>query len=207
MNRKEIASSFWLKQAPDLSSMLLRKEAPFIDAKERSEILGYLPSFRGKTVLDLAAGIGRFTEEFAKEAKRVVALDFSSRFIERNREKNKECANIEWICCDAMDASFQEQEFDLIFASWLFLYLENEELALLTERLRKWVKPSGHLFFRESCEATSRISSKNGYYAHYRSCWDYEQLFRNWKLVKQGSICAYEKLLADPFKCYWLYQP
>jgi phosphoethanolamine N-methyltransferase len=35
-----------------------------------------LPSFEGKSVLELGAGIGRFTGELAKTAGNVLALDF-----------------------------------------------------------------------------------------------------------------------------------
>lgn len=35
-----------------------------------------LPPFEGKSVLELGAGIGRFTGELAKKAGQVIALDF-----------------------------------------------------------------------------------------------------------------------------------
>ena len=35
-----------------------------------------LPSYEGKSVLELGAGIGRFTGELAKTAGNVLALDF-----------------------------------------------------------------------------------------------------------------------------------
>lgn len=35
-----------------------------------------LPSYEGKSVLELGAGIGRFTGELAKKAGNVLALDF-----------------------------------------------------------------------------------------------------------------------------------
>lgn len=40
------------------------------------QVLSLLPPFKGKTVLELGAGIGRFTGELAKEADQVIALDF-----------------------------------------------------------------------------------------------------------------------------------
>jgi ubiquinone/menaquinone biosynthesis C-methylase UbiE len=38
--------------------------------------MSLLPSFEGKSVLELGAGIGRFTGELAKTAGHVLALDF-----------------------------------------------------------------------------------------------------------------------------------
>lgn len=41
--------------------------------------------------------------------------------------------------------------FDLIFSNWLLMYLSDAELCSLTEKMLSWLRPSGYLFFRESC--------------------------------------------------------
>lgn len=40
------------------------------------QVLSLLPPYEGKSVLELGAGIGRFTGELAKKAGTIVALDF-----------------------------------------------------------------------------------------------------------------------------------
>lgn len=47
------------------------------------QVLAILPSYAGKTVLELGAGIGRFTGELAKEAGHVIALDFIDSVIKK----------------------------------------------------------------------------------------------------------------------------
>lgn len=42
-----------------------------------------LPPYEGKSVLELGAGIGRFTGELAKEAGHVLALDFIENVIKK----------------------------------------------------------------------------------------------------------------------------
>jgi phosphoethanolamine N-methyltransferase len=42
-----------------------------------------LPSYKGKSVLELGAGIGRFTGDLAKEAGHVLALDFIESVIKK----------------------------------------------------------------------------------------------------------------------------
>lgn len=42
-----------------------------------------LPTFEGKSVLELGAGIGRFTGELAKKAGQVLALDFIDSVIKK----------------------------------------------------------------------------------------------------------------------------
>jgi ubiquinone/menaquinone biosynthesis C-methylase UbiE len=48
-----------------------------------AQVLSVLPSYKGKSVLELGAGIGRFTGELAKEAGHVLALDFIESVIKK----------------------------------------------------------------------------------------------------------------------------
>lgn len=207
MNRREAVLTYWSSKPPHITSMLLKKNAALIDAEEKPEILKLLPSFQGKTVLDLGAGIGRFTSEFAKSAKNVVAVDLCPHFIEANRELNRSCQNIEWICQDALDADFKPKQFDLIFIYGVLMYLPEQELQLLSQKLHSWLKPKGTLFFVETCAPVTHFSATEMYYAHFRSSLDYDKAFKSWKLINQGNIQAYEDILADPLKCFWIYAP
>ena len=47
------------------------------------QILSLLPPFQGKSVLELGAGIGRFTGELAKKAGQVIAVDFIESVIKK----------------------------------------------------------------------------------------------------------------------------
>jgi protein-L-isoaspartate O-methyltransferase len=47
------------------------------------QILSLLPSYEGKSVLALGAGIGRFTGELAKTAGHVIAMDFIESVIKK----------------------------------------------------------------------------------------------------------------------------
>jgi phosphoethanolamine N-methyltransferase len=205
MNRREAVLTYWSSKPPHITSMLLKKNAELIHEEEKPELLKLLPPFAGKTVLDLGAGIGRFTAEFAKTAKKVVAVDLCPHFIEANKQANSSHTNIEWICSDALDLNFKPQQFDLIFIYGVLMYLPETELQLLEQKLRLWLKPKGTLFFVESCAPVTHFSKTEMYYAHYRSTLDYDKLFKNWTLLNQGNIQAYEDLLADPLKCFWHY--
>ncbi|HSX26388.1 MAG TPA: methyltransferase domain-containing protein [Chlamydiales bacterium] len=199
-------AKFWLSKNPTLQSMCLNRHAETIDALERPEILHHLPSFANSTVLDLGAGIGRFTGEFAKSARKVIALDFSPHFLEANQQAHICFSNIEYLCSDATRAKFPPHSFDLIFISWLFMYLNNSQLQRLSRRITRWLKPQGILFFRESCAPKTTLYRNDGYYAHYRSMPDYSRLFPKLTLLKQDNIRAYEDLSADAFKCFWVYK-
>ena len=186
--------------------MFLNPAAEEIDRLERAEILSYLPSWEGKSVLDLPAGIGRFTSEFVREAKVVVAADICSHFLKEIRRQNRAYKNIDYRCSDAMDLTFPPASFDLIFISWLLQYLEDGEVDALTTRLAAWLKPGGRLFLRESCGPQRTISLNPSYFAIYRSLPEYHRFFGGkLTLLREGNIRAYEDLRADPFKCFWLF--
>ncbi len=204
--RAEAVLKRWEGVPSTVYSMMCVAEAKQLDVLERPEILSYLPHFKGKTILDLAAGIGRYTGEFAKEAEKVVAVDIAKNHIEQNRLNNAVYKNIDYICKDAMDLQLEPNRFDLIFISWLFMYLEDEEVTFLVRKISTWLKPGGTLFFRESCAARLRRSEVNDYFAIYRGLSDYPQFFKEgFSLVKEGSVMAYEDVMANPFLCYWVY--
>lgn len=46
------------------------------------------PSIQGKTVLELAAGIGRFTGDLADKAKFVTVVEFMETFMKANIQAN-----------------------------------------------------------------------------------------------------------------------
>ncbi len=208
MGNRAMSKTYWETRLPVIQSMYLSplygKE---LDELERPELLSYLPPFAEKNVLDLGSGIGRYTGEFAKSAKRVVSVDFAAQMVAENRRLNAALTNIEYIISDAMNLDFPQNSFDLIFTNFLFMYLEDNEVALLIDRISTWLKPNGFLFFRDSCAAVREENSNPSYFAIYRNLIEYPSFFKeNWILQKEGNILAHEIVCADPFKCYWLYQ-
>ncbi|URE23928.1 phosphoethanolamine N-methyltransferase [Musa troglodytarum] len=82
---REAQKSYWMEHSSDLTveAMMLDSRASELDKEERPEVLSLLPPYKGKSVLELGAGIGRFTSELAKEAGHVLALDFIESVIKK----------------------------------------------------------------------------------------------------------------------------
>ncbi|RWW17220.1 hypothetical protein GW17_00018861 [Ensete ventricosum] len=82
---REVQKIYWIEHSKELTveAMMLDSHASELDKIERPEVLSLLPPFEGKSVLELGAGIGRFTGELAKEAGHVLALDFIESVIEK----------------------------------------------------------------------------------------------------------------------------
>jgi len=95
-------------------------------------VLSILPSYEGKSVLELGAGIGRFTGELAKEAGHVLALDFIDSVIKKNEEINGQIyKNITFKCADVTspELNIEDNSIDLVFSNWLLMYLNDEEVT------------------------------------------------------------------------------
>ncbi|KAG0590208.1 hypothetical protein M758_1G079200 [Ceratodon purpureus] len=175
--------------------MMLDSQASKLDLEERPEILGLLPPFKGKNVVELGAGIGRFTGELAKTAGHVVAMDFMENLIKKNEDTHGHCGNIDFKCADVTspDLDIPDSSTDLVFSNWLLMYLSDEEVATLTERIMKWLRPGGYIFFRESCFHQSGDHKRKNNPTHYRQPSDYTKIFEQTHVEEaDGSFYEFE---------------
>ncbi|AAF79704.1 T1N15.22 [Arabidopsis thaliana] len=161
-----------MEHSSDLTveAMMLDSKASDLDKEERPEVLSLIPPYEGKSVLELGAGIGRFTGELAQKAGEVIALDFIESAIQKNESVNGHYKNIKFMCADVTspDLKIKDGSIDLIFSNWLLMYLSDKEVELMAERMIGWVKPGGYIFFRESCFHQSGDSKRKSNPTHYR---------------------------------------
>ncbi|KAK8457311.1 hypothetical protein SEVIR_3G162900v4 [Setaria viridis] len=179
---RKVQKSYWEEHSKSLTveSMMLDSRAADLDKEERPEILSLLPSYKGKSVLELGAGIGRFTGDLAKEAGHVLALDFIESVIKKNESINGHHKNITFMCADVTSPNLkiEDNSFDLIFSNWLLMYLSDEEVEKLVGKMVKWLKVGGHIFFRESCFHQSGDSKRKVNPTHYREPRFYTKVFK-----------------------------
>ncbi|KAK2421910.1 S-adenosyl-L-methionine-dependent methyltransferase superfamily protein [Trifolium repens] len=181
-DEREVQRSYWKEHCADLSveSMMLDSNASNLDKEERPEVLSLLPEFEGKSVLELGAGIGRFTSELAQKAGQLLAVDFIESAIKKNENTNRHYKNVKFMCADVTSPNLHisEESVDLIFSNWLLMYLSDEEVKNLVERMVKWLKVDGYIFFRESCFHQSGDSKRKYNPTHYREPRFYTKVFK-----------------------------
>jgi phosphoethanolamine N-methyltransferase len=101
---------YWVKHSSqaNIQEMLLDTNAEAISDHELPEILSLLPnsSVKGKRILELGAGIGRFTRVLAQQAEHVTAVDFIEKFVKKNQELNFDLNNITHMQADATKLDF-----------------------------------------------------------------------------------------------------
>ncbi|KAJ0106283.1 hypothetical protein Patl1_19629 [Pistacia atlantica] len=131
---REVQKNYWIEHSADLTleAMMLDSKAADLDKEERPEVLSQLPSYEGKSVLELGAGIGRFTGELAQKAGQLIALDFIDNVIKKNEEVNGHYKNVKFMCADVTspDLKIADESVDLIFSNWLLMYLSDNEVNI-----------------------------------------------------------------------------
>lgn len=194
---------YWAKHTgdnPTESTMMLMKEgsADVISNAERKEIFDKLGDIAGKTILELGAGMGRYTKLFPeKKAKSVHALDFMEASIKKNEELNGPPKNPTYTFqqADVTQVDF-EQQFDVVFSNWLMMYLSDQEIESLAVNMARWCKPGGVVFFRESCAGgPSGDKPRAGFNpTNYRQAGHYTRVF--------DSVPGLERVTHDQLKSY-----
>ncbi|KAJ9676819.1 hypothetical protein PVL29_022025 [Vitis rotundifolia] len=204
---REIQKNYWVEHSADLTveAMMLDSKAADLDKEERPEVLSLLPPFEGKSVLELGAGIGRFTGELAQKAGQVISLDFIESVIKKNESINGHYKNVKFMCADVAspELNFSSESMDLIFSNWLLMYLSDKEVEELVERMVKWLKVGGFIFFRESCFHQSGDSKRKVNPTHYREPRFYTKVFKECQ-TRDGSGNLYELSLVS-CKCIGAY--
>ncbi|XP_065840487.1 uncharacterized protein [Oscarella lobularis] len=210
---------FWEMHSSQASmeKMFLDSHAKEIESVEKPELLSFLPNFDGKRILELGAGIGRFTGEFASKAKHVTAVEFMAKYLEVNKETNARYSNIDFLCCDVTKLHL-ENSYDFVFTNWLLTYLTDEEISTLLRKAVRWLPEGGHLFFRESCffqsgdaklgsDDPSKYRHPLSYHSFIDSAVVKEEAVGKWsslQLVWSRSLQAYIKFKSSPNQVCWL---
>uniref|UniRef100_A0A1I7V1C6 phosphoethanolamine N-methyltransferase n=1 Tax=Caenorhabditis tropicalis TaxID=1561998 RepID=A0A1I7V1C6_9PELO len=186
--RRANFKSFWDKYSdkPDTNSMMLNHSAEELESSDRADILASLPLLHNKDVVDIGAGIGRFTTVLAETARWVLSTDFIDSFIQKNQERNSHLGNINYQVGDAVGLKMESSSVDLVFTNWLMMYLSDEETVEFIFNCMRWLRGNGVVHLRESCSEPSTGRSKaksmhdaaNANPTHYRFSSLYINLLR-----------------------------
>ncbi|KAI1727707.1 methyltransferase domain-containing protein [Ditylenchus destructor] len=222
---RDVYRNFWngFSSKADNSSMMLNKDADQLEALDRENILASLPDYTGMDVLDIGAGIGRFTTIFAQRARHVISSDFIDEFIKKNRQLNSHFKNISYQVGDAIGLQLAHSSLDMIFSNWLMMYMSDDEVLQFLSNALQWLRPGGFIHLRESCsesstgKATASLhDSKNTNPTRYRFSSSYIQLLQairytdsdgqQWRLNVEWScsVPTYVKYFNNWRQVHWL---
>jgi ubiquinone/menaquinone biosynthesis C-methylase UbiE len=118
-----------------------------------AEIVGRMREWglvgRGRDLLDIGCGIGRFEEALAGEAASVVGIDVSGGMIAEARARCADLPNVRLLQCSGRDlAMFGDASFDLVFSVDAFPYLVQSGMTLAARHVAeaaRVLRPAGDL--------------------------------------------------------------
>lgn len=94
----------------------------------------------GERVLDVAAGTGTSSVEYAKDGAMVIASDFSAGMVEEARRRHPE---LEVVQADALDLPFPDEVFDVVTVSYGIRNVSDHRAAL--REMARVTRPGGRL--------------------------------------------------------------
>lgn len=194
LNKKDI-KHFWDLQAEKASHLKLEgisnleEDQVLLEEKlllENRKVKDWLGNLDDLSILDLGSGTGQWAINFARQALKVVAVEYSEPMLSHAIElaKNEEIENIEFICKPAQEY-VGELTFDLIWISGLLIYLEDNDCESLIEHCKANLSSVGRLVLRDGTGIMGRheIDSaysptlKTTYSAVYRTREEYRKMF------------------------------
>jgi 2-polyprenyl-3-methyl-5-hydroxy-6-metoxy-1,4-benzoquinol methylase len=118
-------------------------EAP--TAMENQFILRRMGSLRGKTLLDIGAGLGESSVYFALQGAQVTTVDVSAGMVETASALAKRFGvKLKGMVSSAEDLEVPDESYDIVYIANTIHHVQNR--PLLFERVRRALKPGGRFF-------------------------------------------------------------
>ncbi len=138
---------FWDRAASSYDKEEQKDEKTYQQIIEKTK--GYLKST--DIILDFGCGTGLFANEIAKAAKKIHAIDISSKMIAKAKFKaqKQEILNVEYTRSTIFDERLKEGTFDVIL-SFYILHLVDDTQAVM-QRMNELLKPGGLIIFATPC--------------------------------------------------------
>jgi cyclopropane fatty-acyl-phospholipid synthase-like methyltransferase len=209
MIEKEKVKRFWdarannYKSLPFESIVNLEQDADNLELKIRLEtekVFSWLPVIKGKTILDLGAGVGQWSFRFVDNgAISIVAVEYSEPLVEIGRKEAlfRGFKNVEFVVSPA-EKFMPTGTFDIIFISGLFVYMNDDQATELMTNLMKPCRKESVILLRDGTgingrhEINDRFSEHLNvhYSATYRTRNEYCEMFNNagFSLVKDENM-------------------
>lgn len=129
----------------NLEAVLVREcfEAP--TALENKFILSKMGDLRGKTILDIGAGLGESSVYFALQGARVTTTDISPLMVDKVRQlAAKFNVQVEGIVSTAESLNVPQEHFDFVYIANTIHHVHERERLFL--QIRRALKPGGSFF-------------------------------------------------------------
>ena len=158
--------------AADYESKRFSDGGRLIDEREKRAVLSAVGPVKGKRMLEIACGTGRFTTMLAERGADIVGLDISPAMLQEGREKARAAGvddRLEFMRGDAARLPFPDGHFDAVFAVRFFHLVDTpEEYLAEIARVSKdlvvfdtYNRLSGRVLYNWALPMGSRLYSRS----------------------------------------------
>ena len=100
-------------------------------------------SLKGKKVLEVGCGAGRFTEILAQYADEIYVVDATDAIL-ACKDNTKDFKNIKYFKCDLLNMPFLKASFDVVVCIGVLQHTENVKKSVV--QIAEFVKPGGKIY-------------------------------------------------------------
>ncbi len=132
---------------------------------------------RNGAVLDLGCGIGYWTGYFARNFRKVIAIESSRPLYDALKQQCLPYSNVKTIHGNA-EKFEPEERYGLVFLGGMLMYLNENDVSGLLRKIIPALRPGAIVLCRETTVRNGVVARKGEYQAVYRSVQTYENIFR-----------------------------
>ena len=187
-----IVYSYWKKVTPSILSPYMMEGFGFPASAGRfrfhaesvivQQLIDNAKVDTAGAILDLGSGVGCWAEFFAQKFKKVIAVEASSPLFDSMVQRCSSYDNFTPIQGDVLSYE-PEGRFSLIFLGGLLMYLNENDVVALLNKLKSFLNPGGIILCRETTIRNGTITRGGEYQAVYRSVPTYLNLFNKCDLT------------------------
>ncbi|MCJ7541693.1 MAG: class I SAM-dependent methyltransferase [Desulfobacterales bacterium] len=142
MMNKANQKSYWKKVAKSYTG-LVGETGDLAHSKVINPIVSkFLGDLKGRVVLDAGCGNGYWSRKMAKEAKRVVGVDFTEELLEVARS-TPSASNLKFVTGDLRKLDLPDDEFDVVLCNMALMDVDGLEKAI--GEMARVLKTDGNL--------------------------------------------------------------
>lgn len=164
---------------------------------ETDKLLGLINVKNTSRILDLACGIGRWSDAIGNDIRRYCGVDFSKGLIEIAKKRNIN-NNAEFITGSSTELDFlfgDDDKFDRILIIGLLMYLNDDDVIKVFEQAEKRCDEHAVICIREPIGLSARLTLKEFYSEELKD--NYNAIYRTDSEIKQAMK---QTLLNEGFK-------
>lgn len=173
---------------PYTVTMLHDNNPEFIEQRNKLEVEKLKSKLKLKItskILDIACGIGRWSDAIEEDIENYTGIDFSANLIEIANKRNENKLNRDFLVGKADKISEvlpPDKKYNIIFIMGICMYLNEEALNICFNEVLKYVENNTIILVREPLGIDNRLTLNNFYSSELNT--DYNAIYRTSEELK-----------------------